>query len=119
LKHYARYEFDNRDAALMYEYLEARIQALKANVGELSSLSTQEACQEIVKDAIAGTHVDAKRVLRTIAPLPDLSSGSEVRTWLDRVLAQVDLSMSADDIRALQDCCETVVALSNWRTAGK
>ena len=32
---YTRYEFDNRDAAQMYEYLEARIQALKARVGEL------------------------------------------------------------------------------------
>jgi|SwirhisoilCB2_FD_contig_101_1552907_length_524_multi_2_in_0_out_0_1 hypothetical protein len=77
----------------------------------LSSLSTQEACKEIVKGAIAGTAVDAKKVLRTIAPLPDLSNGSEVRTWLDWVLAQADLSMSADEIRALQDCCETVVAL--------
>jgi hypothetical protein len=77
----------------------------------LSSLSTQEACKEIVKNAIAGTHADAKKVLRTIAPLPDLSNGPEVRTWLDWVLAQADLSMSADEIRALQDCCETVVAL--------
>jgi len=77
----------------------------------LSSLSSQEVCKEIIKEAIAGTHVDAKKVSRTIAPLPDLSSGSEVRTWLDWVLAQADLSMSADEIRALQDCCETVVAL--------
>jgi hypothetical protein len=77
----------------------------------LSALSTQEACTEIVKHAIAGTHVDARKVLRTIAPLPDLSNGSEVRTWLDLVLAQADLSMSADEIRALRDCCETVVAL--------
>jgi cell division protein FtsB len=35
MKSYTRYEFDNRDAAQMYEYLEARIQALKARVGEL------------------------------------------------------------------------------------
>jgi len=35
MKHYARYEFDNRDAAQMYEYLEARIQALKGRIGEL------------------------------------------------------------------------------------
>jgi hypothetical protein len=85
----------------------------------LSSLSTQEACKEIVKDAIAGTQVDAKKVLRTIAPLPDLSNGSEVRTWLDWVLAQADLSMSADEIRALKDCCETVVALFELAHRGK
>jgi hypothetical protein len=85
----------------------------------LSSLSTQEACKEIVKDAIAGTHVDAKKVLRTIAPLPDLSNGSEVRTWLDLVLAQADLSMSAAEIRALLDCCETVVALFELAQARK
>jgi hypothetical protein len=85
----------------------------------LSSLSTQKACNEIVKDAIAGTHVDAKKVLRTIAPLPDLSNGSEVRTWLDWVLAQADLSMSADEIRALKDCCETVVALFELGHGGK
>ena len=35
MKHYTRYESDNRDAAQMYEYLEARIQALKARIGEL------------------------------------------------------------------------------------
>ena len=35
MKHYTRYEFDNRDAAQMYEYLEARIQALKGRIGEL------------------------------------------------------------------------------------
>jgi len=85
----------------------------------LSSLSTQEECKEIVKDAIAGTHVDAKKVLRTIAPLPDLSNGSEVRTWLDLVLAQADLSMSAAEIRALLDCCETVVALFELAQARK
>jgi hypothetical protein len=35
MKHYTRYEFDNRDAAQMYEYLEARIEALKGRIGEL------------------------------------------------------------------------------------
>jgi hypothetical protein len=35
MKHYTRYEFDNRDAAQMYEYLEARIQALKGRICEL------------------------------------------------------------------------------------
>jgi hypothetical protein len=119
MRHYSRYEFDNLNAAQLYRYLEARIQTLKANVGQLRSLSTQEACKEIVNDAIAGTHVDARKIMRTIAPLPDLSNGSEVRTWLDWVLAQVNLSMSADEIRALQGCCESVVALSNWRTAEK
>jgi hypothetical protein len=46
----------------------------------LSSLSRPEACREIVKDAIAGKRVDAEKVLRTIAPLPDLSNASGVRT---------------------------------------
>jgi hypothetical protein len=85
----------------------------------LSSLSTQEACKEIIKDAIAGRQVDAKKILRTIAPLPDLSNGSEVRTWLDWVLAQADFSMSACEIRALKDCCETVVALFELAHRGK
>ena len=35
MKNYTRYEFDNRDAAQMYGYLEARIQALKGRIGEL------------------------------------------------------------------------------------
>jgi hypothetical protein len=35
MKNYTRYEYDNRDAAQMYEYLEARIQALKGRIGEL------------------------------------------------------------------------------------
>jgi hypothetical protein len=85
----------------------------------LSSLPSQEACKEIVESAIAGTHVDARKILRTIAPLPDLSNGSEVRTWLDWVLAQADLSMSADEIRALQDCCETVVAMFEQTNRGQ
>jgi hypothetical protein len=42
-----------------------------------------------------------------------------VRTWLDWVLAQADLSMSADEIRALQGCCETVVALFEMAHGGK
>jgi len=35
MKNYTRYEFDNRDAAQMYEYLEARIEALKGRIGQL------------------------------------------------------------------------------------
>jgi hypothetical protein len=92
---------------------------IQRKLQRLSSLSTQEACKAIVNDAIAGTHVDAQKILRTIAPLPDLSNGSEVRTWRAWVLAQADVSMSADEIRALQDCCETVVALFELAHGGK
>jgi len=35
MKGYTRYEFDNRDAAQMYEYLEARIEALKGRIRTL------------------------------------------------------------------------------------
>ena len=35
MKHYTRYEFDNRDAAQMYDYMEARIDALKRRIIEL------------------------------------------------------------------------------------
>jgi hypothetical protein len=35
MKQYTRYQFDNRDAAQMYEYMEARIEALKRRILQL------------------------------------------------------------------------------------
>ena len=35
MKHYTRYEFDNRDATQMYDYMEARIDALKRRIIQL------------------------------------------------------------------------------------
>jgi hypothetical protein len=35
MKKYTTYQFDNRDAAQMYEYMEARIEALKRRVVQL------------------------------------------------------------------------------------
>ena len=35
MRQYTRYQFDNRDAAQMYEYMEARIEALKRRIHQL------------------------------------------------------------------------------------
>ena len=35
MKHHTRYEFDNRDAGQMYEYMEARIEAMKGRILQL------------------------------------------------------------------------------------
>src|ERR1700757_5008790 len=35
MKRYTRYEFDNRDAAQMYDYMESRIDALKRRIVQL------------------------------------------------------------------------------------
>ena len=37
MRQYAAYEFDNRDSAQMYEYMEARIEALKRRILQLES----------------------------------------------------------------------------------
>jgi HEAT repeat protein len=37
MKQYRVYEFDNRDSAQMYEYLEARIEALKVRIEQLEA----------------------------------------------------------------------------------
>ena len=37
MKQYGVYEFDNRDSAQMYEYLEARIEALKGRIEQLEA----------------------------------------------------------------------------------
>jgi len=35
MNHYTKYEFDNRDTGQMYEYMEARIEALKRRIIQL------------------------------------------------------------------------------------
>jgi len=35
MKHYTTYEFDNRNAAQMYDYMESRIDALKRRIVQL------------------------------------------------------------------------------------
>jgi cell division protein FtsB len=37
MKQYGVYEFDNRDSAQMYEYLEARIEALRGRIEQLEA----------------------------------------------------------------------------------
>jgi len=37
MNRYTRYQFDNRDAGQMYEYMEARIEALKRRITELEA----------------------------------------------------------------------------------
>ena len=37
MNHITRYQFDNRDAAQMYDYLESRIDAMKRRIMELEA----------------------------------------------------------------------------------
>ena len=37
MKHYTKHQFDNRDAAQMYDYLESRIDAMKRRIMELEA----------------------------------------------------------------------------------
>jgi hypothetical protein len=37
MDHYTKYEFDNRDTGQMYEYMEARIEALKRRIVQLEN----------------------------------------------------------------------------------
>jgi len=37
MRKYQSYDFDNRDAGQMYEYLESRIEALKRRISELET----------------------------------------------------------------------------------
>ena len=50
MKHYTTYEFDNRNAPQMYDYMESRIDALKRRIVQLE---------------------DENRVLRLQIPAPD------------------------------------------------
>jgi hypothetical protein len=49
MKHYTTYEFDNRDAGQMYDYLEARIEALKRRVLQLEEQNETLRCLEFEK----------------------------------------------------------------------
>jgi hypothetical protein len=62
MKDYTRYEFDNRDAAQMYEYLEARIQALKARIGELEreNQTLRDVGVAVEPHTGSSTHFEAK-----------------------------------------------------------
>jgi len=42
------YEFDNRDSAQMYEYLEARIEALKGRIQQLETENEALRCRDIL-----------------------------------------------------------------------
>ena len=39
------YDFDNRDSAQMYEYLEARIEAMKRRIAELEMENARLVCE--------------------------------------------------------------------------
>jgi hypothetical protein len=77
----------------------------------LDTLSTEEAWKQIVKDATAGTTVDPERFLNSLSPLPNLKTRTEVRRWLDWVLAKIDLDMSVEEAKVLHTCCDTIAAL--------
>ena len=48
MKRYMAYEFDNRDAAQMYEYMEARIDALRRRILQLEEENETLRCQLFV-----------------------------------------------------------------------
>ena len=50
MNHITRYQFDNRDAAQMYEYLEARIDALKRRIMELEAENETLRWQQLPAD---------------------------------------------------------------------
>jgi hypothetical protein len=77
----------------------------------LSSLSTDEAWKEIVKEATIGTTVDPERFLQKLSPLPNFKNHTHVRKWLDWVLAKIDLDMSVEEAKVLHICCDTLAAL--------
>jgi len=47
MKHYTTYEFDNRDSAQMYDYMEARIDALKRRIFQLEEENRTLRFQEL------------------------------------------------------------------------
>ena len=46
MKQHGVYEFDNRDSAQMYEYMEARIEALKRRIEELEAENEALRCND-------------------------------------------------------------------------
>ena len=47
MKQYRAYDFDNRDSAQMYEYMEARIEALKQRILQLEAESDALRCKTL------------------------------------------------------------------------
>jgi hypothetical protein len=45
MKSYRAYEFDNRDSAQMYEYLEARMDAMKRRIADLEMDNARLTCE--------------------------------------------------------------------------
>jgi hypothetical protein len=65
----------------------------------LQSLSTEEACKQVVKDAAAGTTVDPQKLLQKLSPLPNLKNRpGSVGGW---VLAKIDLDISVEEAKIL------------------
>ena len=77
----------------------------------LSTLSTEEAWKQIVKDATIGTTVDPEKFLQKLSPLPNFKNRTHVRRWLDWVLAKIDLDMSIEEAKVLHNCCDILAAL--------
>jgi hypothetical protein len=76
----------------------------------LSTLSTEEAWKRMVEDAAVGMAVHPQKFLKSISPLPDSKNRREVRTWLDFVLAKIDVDMSVEEAKVLHICCDTLAA---------
>lgn len=77
----------------------------------LRTLSTEEAWKQIVKDATVGTTVDPEKFLQKLSPLPNFKNRTQLRRWLDWVLAKIDLDMTVEEAKVLHICCDTLAAL--------
>ena len=77
----------------------------------LNTLSSEEAWQQIVKDATVGSSVDSEAFLQKLSPLLNFKNRTAVRKWLDWVLAKIDLDMSVEEAKVLHICCDTLTAL--------
>jgi hypothetical protein len=78
--------------------------------GTTSSRSTQFPCLTVVarKNVFI---VYPEKFLRSISPLPDFKNRTEVRRWLDLMLAKVDRDMSIEEAKVLHTCCDTLRGL--------
>ena len=77
----------------------------------LRTLSTDEAWKQIARDATAGTTVDPETFLQKLSPLPNFKNRTQVRRWLDWVLAKIDPDMTVEEAKVLHICCDTLAAL--------
>jgi hypothetical protein len=61
MKQRGGYEFDNRDSAEVYQYMEARIEALKRRIQELEAgkMHSHARCPHDTKNSGSHRHVDA------------------------------------------------------------